>query len=188
MRVDKTRFIAGHQSLKTLIIWAYKVKEDQVIGPEWLNTVYVDIEAKLPKAPEHRKLACGASPLADRFKMAVRRENRERPIYALVVGKGGLKMKGQESSAEPETPPTPESTVGLPGSELRLSQTRNGSTLFPRKKKRSQKRWDPAGVPGGRGDKTNEGSRPHIKKGGARGRAPRPGGPDIYPKEKRKRI
>jgi uncharacterized protein (TIGR03435 family) len=124
MRIDKTRFVAGHQSLRTLIFWAYKVKEEQVSGPEWLDRVYVDIEAKLPDgATEDQAWPMVQTLLADRFKMTVHRENREQAIYALVVGKNGLKMKAQEPVAESETPPPPGSTtVGLPGSEFRLSK------------------------------------------------------------------
>ncbi len=131
MKVDKAQFVARHESLKTLILWAYRVKNDQVIGPEWLDTVYLDIEAKMPdEAKEDQARLMLQTLLADRLKMAVHRENREQPIYALVVGKNGLKMKEQESIAEPNTTPTPGSTtVGLPGEELRLSQTRNSSTL-----------------------------------------------------------
>ena len=49
MRVDRARYSAGCQRLKTLIFWAYNVKEDQVAGPDWLDDVDVDVEAKLPE-------------------------------------------------------------------------------------------------------------------------------------------
>jgi len=42
--------------------------------------------------------------LAERFKMTAHRETKELPMYALVVGKNGLKMK--ESDAD-HTTPTP---------------------------------------------------------------------------------
>ncbi len=131
MKVDKAQFMASHESLKTLILWAYRVKNEQVIGPVWLDTVYVDIEAKMPdEAKEDQARLMLQTLLADRLKMAVHRENREQPIYVLVVGKNGLKMKEQEPTAELDTPPTPGSTkVGLPGEELRMTQTRDGSTL-----------------------------------------------------------
>jgi uncharacterized protein (TIGR03435 family) len=38
--------------------------------------------------------------LAERFKLSIHRENREQSVYALVVGKGGLKIT--EAAAEEE--------------------------------------------------------------------------------------
>ena len=131
MKIDKARFIASCQSLKTLIFWAYRVRPDQVAGPEWLNSTRVDVEAKLPDgAREEQGQLMLQSLLADRFKMAVHKENREQPVYALVVGKSGLKMRALEPIAEPETAPPPGSeTVGLPGSEIQVSQTGKSSTF-----------------------------------------------------------
>jgi len=40
--------------------------------------------------------------LADRFKLAIHRENKEQAVYALVVAKGGSKLK--ESVPEPDAP------------------------------------------------------------------------------------
>ncbi len=131
MRVDQARFIARCEALKTLIFWAYNVKEDQVAGPEWLDDVDVDVEAKLPDgSTEDQARAMLQALLADRFKMTARRANREQSVYALVVAKGGLKIKAQDPVPAPEPAPGAESTtVGLPGSELRITQTAKGGSL-----------------------------------------------------------
>jgi len=39
--------------------------------------------------------------LADRFKLKVRREMREMPVYALVLGKNGPKFKESAPDASP---------------------------------------------------------------------------------------
>jgi uncharacterized protein (TIGR03435 family) len=84
----------GGQSLMQLIGRAYRVEFFQVAGPGWLGAVRFDIVAKLPdgaspdQAPEMLQTM-----LEERFKLAVHREQREFSIYALIVGKDGLKLK-----------------------------------------------------------------------------------------------
>lgn len=83
-----------------LITFSYRVEENQVIGgPPWLNTDRFDISAKAPPATtdEQRQLMLQAL-LADRFKLAIRKEERPLPAYVLTVGKRGLKLK--ESSGD----------------------------------------------------------------------------------------
>jgi len=74
---------------------AYNVKDFQIIGPDWLASEHFDITAKRPEGVEGEKALRGmmASLLEDRFKLVMHRETRDLPAYALVVGKGGLKMK-----------------------------------------------------------------------------------------------
>jgi uncharacterized protein (TIGR03435 family) len=53
-----------------------------------------DIQAKLPEGGTPAQIpAMLQSLLVERFKAAVHRETKEHPVYALVVGKGGPKMK-----------------------------------------------------------------------------------------------
>jgi uncharacterized protein (TIGR03435 family) len=131
LKVENGRFSARCQTLKALILSAFDVRTDQVIGPGWLAEVHLDIEAKLPEGvAESQAPAMLQALLADRLKMTVHRGTSERAIYALTVGKSGLKMVPQEQTAEPELPPSPGSTTfGLPGNELRSNQTAKGTTL-----------------------------------------------------------
>jgi uncharacterized protein (TIGR03435 family) len=95
-------------------------------GPAWLNSpesVY-DIEATAPKdaLPEglsgkdrtDREMSMLQALLADRFKLAVHREMRETPVYALVVGKGGPKLENADIEEKdcPVTPDGPPSRDG----------------------------------------------------------------------------
>ncbi len=80
--------------LHRLIETAYGVTPAQIIGPDWLNTLRFDITATYPpdsKAADHAVML--RTLLEDRFKLAVHRETKEVSGYALVVAKGGFKLK-----------------------------------------------------------------------------------------------
>jgi uncharacterized protein (TIGR03435 family) len=106
-KIDAGRVDIGSASLFRLICTAYRVSPYQVGGPEWLKTTMYDIQAKIPdggavdKIPEMLQTL-----LADRFGLKIHRDFKDQPVYALVVAKGGIKMK--ESNPEPETPSTPD--------------------------------------------------------------------------------
>jgi uncharacterized protein (TIGR03435 family) len=101
MQVDGARVDIGTASLETLICYAYGVKGYQVSVPAALNAARFEILAKIPEgASKERVPEMLQSLLADRFKLVFHRENREIAIYALVVAKGGPKLK--ESVGEPE--------------------------------------------------------------------------------------
>jgi uncharacterized protein (TIGR03435 family) len=90
-------------SLKAILQQAYEVRDFQIAGPEWMASTRFDVRAKLPagepasKVPEMLR-----SLLAERFKLSSHLETRDLPMYALVVGKSGLKMK--ESTVDPNAP------------------------------------------------------------------------------------
>ena len=101
VNINGSRADYGFMSLADLIPYAYRVKRHQLSGPGWMNETRWDILAKIPagksadRAPEMMQ-----NLLAERFKLAIHRENREQSVYALVVGNGGLKFK--EAAAEEE--------------------------------------------------------------------------------------
>jgi uncharacterized protein (TIGR03435 family) len=80
-------------SLKSVIGIAYGVKNFQIEGPGWLDTVHVDVTAKPPTGYQHAQLqVLLRGLLTDRFKLVVHHESREVPAFALVVAKGGSKL------------------------------------------------------------------------------------------------
>jgi uncharacterized protein (TIGR03435 family) len=85
-------------NLKEVIGKAYKVQQYQITGPDWMETERFDIVAKFPPhaAPDQLPPMLQAL-LADRFKLALHRETRELPMYALAVAKNGPKFKTTES-------------------------------------------------------------------------------------------
>jgi uncharacterized protein (TIGR03435 family) len=93
-----------------LIPYAYRVKDFQVVGPTYLKEARWNIQAKFPEGAADRVPDMMLALLTDRFKMTIHHEQREQPVYELVVAKGGPKMEQVESTAV-EAPATP----ALPG-------------------------------------------------------------------------
>jgi uncharacterized protein (TIGR03435 family) len=110
--------------LAMLISWAYKLPfnmSGRAIGiPDWTKTpesVY-DIEAKsvIPpglsiEARNDRVRAMVQTLLADRFKLVVRRESKEMPVYGLLVAKGGPKLQPADID-EKDCPEASEKALG----------------------------------------------------------------------------
>ena len=73
--------------VRMLITRAYGVQNFQIIGgPDWLTSERYDVTAKAPEgntSPDQLNVML-QSLLADRFKVALRRETRELPVYFLV--------------------------------------------------------------------------------------------------------
>src|ERR1700692_3142139 len=87
-----------NMTLRACIGMAYSVKELQVLGgPKWLDSERYDIDARsagAARGPE--RLAMLQTLLAERFQLALHRENKTVPGYAVVVVKAGLKMRAVE--------------------------------------------------------------------------------------------
>ena len=87
-------------ALKDCIRVAYRVKDFQVHGPEWLAGERFDIVAKLPDGSSQDQIPeMLQALLAERFNLALHRETKEHAIYALVAAKGGPKLKPAEVPA-----------------------------------------------------------------------------------------
>jgi bla regulator protein blaR1 len=98
------RFIATGVTVKFLIQQAYGVREFQIVGaPGWIDTARFDLNAK---SDEETATQRDAMPLrmrallAERFNLQFSRETREMQVYALVVAKGGPKLKETEVGPE----------------------------------------------------------------------------------------
>jgi uncharacterized protein (TIGR03435 family) len=95
-------FDAVNVPLQMLITFAYDVRDHQLFGaPAWLVAERYDVHAK-PPAEESRSPASDEfrlvklrlqNLLADRFKLAVHRDTRQMPEYALVVSRNGSKLQ-----------------------------------------------------------------------------------------------
>lgn len=94
MHIDGAQVRCTYLSLKDYIIMAYKLKIYQFSGPEWMSSERFDISAKLPEGATRDQVpAMLQTLLEDRFQLKTHRASKEFSVYALVMGKGGIKMK-----------------------------------------------------------------------------------------------
>lgn len=89
-----------NEPLVTLIAFAYGVYPFQVVGgPAWMSSERFDMEAKAAEpigSSTNSDLARRQrlrSLLSDRFRLVVREEKREMPVYAVTIAKSGSKLK-----------------------------------------------------------------------------------------------
>jgi uncharacterized protein (TIGR03435 family) len=91
---DKGRLTMSNVSLSMVVLQAYKLKQQQLVAPDWMESARFDIVAKLPEgATPDQVPAMLQTMLADRFKIKIHKESKVLPIYAMVVAKGGPKLK-----------------------------------------------------------------------------------------------
>ncbi|MGA3189216.1 MAG: TIGR03435 family protein [Bryobacteraceae bacterium] len=135
MKVDGAICDIGAFSLKDLIRTAYEVKDFQISGPDWLgsamNAQRFNIQATMPEgATEKQVPQMLQALLAERFKLVIHRETKDHAVYALIVGKGGPKLKESEPDpAAPEVPEEPkkgETVMGQGSSQVRISGSMEG--------------------------------------------------------------
>jgi len=93
-------------TLQLLIRQAYDLEDNQIIGADkWVDSDQFTLHAKMdqatvealgkldPKQKWSLRQKMMEALLADRFKLKAHRETRDLPVYALVVAKGGSKLK-----------------------------------------------------------------------------------------------
>src|SRR3984893_1399344 len=102
------RFAARGYTLVLLMQRAYGVMDWNVTGgPGWIRTDRYDVAAKANIAgnlTEERLQPMLQKLLADRFKLRLHRGSKEMPGYALVVAKGGPRVKASaDGEAHPDT-------------------------------------------------------------------------------------
>lgn len=132
--VDADRADYTYLDLKSLIALAWQVKPYQITGPDWMANQRFDIIAKLPeKASKDDAPKMLQTLLEDRFKLALDSTTAEHPVLALVVGKGGPKMK--ESTEVPvaldESAPLKEGQMMMesPDGPVRMTMGKAGSAV-----------------------------------------------------------
>jgi uncharacterized protein (TIGR03435 family) len=117
VRIDGAQFRCNSYSLKDYIRFAYNVKQYQVEGPEWIAQERYTVTAKIPDGGSGHVREMMQALLEDRFKVKFHNEQKEFPVYALVVGKNGIKM-----TEEPLDP----TDSGVPDVDVKAQGGRGG--------------------------------------------------------------
>jgi uncharacterized protein (TIGR03435 family) len=114
VHIDGAMVRCNSLSLRDYVGLAYGVKAYQIVGPDWFPSVKFDISAKLPDGASRKQVPeMMQALLADRFKLAFHRDSKEFSVYALVLGKGPLKLKPSPPDAAP--------AVGEPNVDVTVS-------------------------------------------------------------------
>jgi uncharacterized protein (TIGR03435 family) len=125
LKVEGNRVDIGISSLSELIGMAYKVKFYQIQGADWLSPTgqRFDILAKMPEGANKDQVPeMLQTLLAERFKLTLHRASKETQVYALVIGKNGLKMKETPPDVQVAAPadgdaPKPDSNMKVSGTQ-----------------------------------------------------------------------
>jgi uncharacterized protein (TIGR03435 family) len=103
VQIDGAQFHCSYLSLKDYIRIAYKLKDYQVTGPDWMASERFDIHAKLPSSsPRDQVMEMLQTLLEQRFQLKLHRDSKEFSVYGVTVGKGGLKLKESPLDDVPE--------------------------------------------------------------------------------------
>jgi uncharacterized protein (TIGR03435 family) len=130
MSIDGARVDIGGMPIIALLPQVFRVKQYQVAGGpgqdfvNMMNTERWDILAKIPAgATQDQVPDMLLTLLVDRFKMTYHHESRPLSVYALVVGKGGSKLKDTSADADTPLPDGPETvSVNGPAGPMRVTQ------------------------------------------------------------------
>jgi uncharacterized protein (TIGR03435 family) len=108
------RFDFANATLKLMILKAYNLKEFQVEGPAWIDTAEFDLLASVPVGTTKQQAGeMLQTLLKERFKLEFHRQTKSLPQFALVVGKGGRKLKAVKIPTSPTGVPQTQNTPGI---------------------------------------------------------------------------
>jgi uncharacterized protein (TIGR03435 family) len=117
-------------------------------GPASIWSERYDIQAKIPpNTPKNQVPLMLQTLLEERFKLVVHREMKQRPVYALVVGKDGLKITPASPEPEGTGPQLGNTLKGFPGG-YRLTFRRGTMARFANNMRLDRPVVDMTGVEG----------------------------------------
>ncbi len=94
MHIDGAQVSFNFLSVRECMRIAWQMQDYQIIGPDWVSSDRFNISAKLPaKSSTDQVREMLRNLITDRFRMTIHTEKRDFAVYAMVAGKGGLKLK-----------------------------------------------------------------------------------------------
>lgn len=115
-------------TLRDAIRGAYKVRDFQIVGPDWLASARFEIDARLPAGVNSDQIPeMLQTLLEERFKLTFRRDPKEMQVYALLTGKDGPKLKRAE--VKTDNVPTAMGTDGKPRAAVSFGGSASSITI-----------------------------------------------------------
>jgi uncharacterized protein (TIGR03435 family) len=108
--IDPTRVHYVNVGLRSIIMSAFDLTEFQVIGPDSLNTIAVDVDATMEAGTTKEQLQMMfRNMLAERFGLTFHWGTKDLPTYSILVARGGPRMSQSADlpSAGDSAPPAP---------------------------------------------------------------------------------
>ena len=103
------QFLAKNYTLRVILAAAYNLTPRAVAGgPAWVDSDHYDIQAEAPgpvRPNLEEQMSMLRKLLSERFSLTFHREEKEFPVYALTVAKGGPKLTPSQPDTSPEGPP-----------------------------------------------------------------------------------
>lgn len=122
LRMDGSQVRGASFTVKDYLGVAYRMKIAQISGPDWISSERFDISATIPPGGKTADIPeMFQALLAQRFQLKFHREKKEFPVYALVPGKGPLKLR--------EVPPDPNDAGTPPPFDLKAAGDVNGVNI-----------------------------------------------------------
>jgi uncharacterized protein (TIGR03435 family) len=108
------KLLASDMPLRHLIGFAYRLPDEMVSGPSWLDSSRCDIVAKATRdASDSQLRLMTQSLLAQRFGLQAHHETKEGPVYFLVPASGRWKvLPAGDPRSYPAPPPGPYRSMG----------------------------------------------------------------------------
>lgn len=119
---DPGRIIYKNYSLKYLLMFAYNLKDYQIVSPDWMNdySARFVIEATVrPGATKEQVNQMLANLLLDRFKMTVHKEQKESAVHELTVARNGPKLTA--AAEDPNARPRMFPVIMVPTASRRIT-------------------------------------------------------------------
>jgi uncharacterized protein (TIGR03435 family) len=112
---DPGRITYIRQTLTSILMQAYGLPRDRIVGPAWLDKEEYDVVATKPPGTSAGDLKLMLQALlAERFALVTHHAPKTTTVYELTIAKGGMRLRAPEKSAAAPSPAPASATVGAP--------------------------------------------------------------------------